>query len=186
MPDSKGGGVETVLRTSVATLYSNLVTRPTGEAVRVAIERQIEGSRGRCLSVIDFTHVGVIDFSCADEVIAKLLKKYLGPDRPSDAFFVVQGVSEHYRDMIETVLERHNLVLVAVESDGAELWGRAPARLKDAWEQLDRMGRTEVDEFASARGLSTPAAESWLKRLALWRLAVPEGGAGYSSLTRHS
>ncbi len=40
------GGVETVVRTSVATLHSNLVTRPTGRAVRVAIERQIMEAGG--------------------------------------------------------------------------------------------------------------------------------------------
>ena len=60
--------VGSVLRqTLAANLYSNLVTRPTGRAVRSQIEHLIERSQ-RSLTVIDFTHVGMIDFSCADEV----------------------------------------------------------------------------------------------------------------------
>lgn len=182
MHSSMGGGFEKVFRTSVATLYSNLVTRPTGQAVRVAIEGQIEESRGPCLSVLDFSHVGVIDFSCADEVIAKLLIKYQAPDRPSDTFFIVQGASEHHKDLIETVLERRNLAVVAVAAEGPELWGSAPARLRAVWEDLGRMGQTMADELATVRGVSTPVASSWLRRLAAWRLAVPQGSERYSSL----
>lgn len=176
------GGVETVFRTSVATLYSNLVTRPTGRAVRIAIERQIQRTRGTCLSVLDFSHVGVIDYSCADEVIAKLLKKYRQPDRPVDAFFIVQGVSEHQRDQIEGALERNNLLLVAVESDRRALWGRAPTRLRGAWDCLDELGRALPHEFASARGLSDSTATSWLKKLVSYRVALAEGPDRFCSL----
>lgn len=175
-------GVKTVLRTSVASLHSNLVTRPTGCAVRLAIEQQILQAGGVCLSILDFSGVGIIDFSCADEVIAKLLRKYMKPDRPAEAFFVVRGVSAHHRDPIEAVLERHSLLLVAVESGGSALWGPAPARLRRAWDCLDRLGRAVPDDFASARGLSNPTACSWLKRLASWRLAVPDGGECFCSL----
>jgi hypothetical protein len=175
-------GVETVLRTSVAMLYSNLVTRPTGRAVRGAIEKQIEETRGPCLSILDFSHVGVIDFSCADEVIAKLLVKYRSPDRPSEAFFVVQGASEHHRDLIESVLQRYNLLLVALDSEQPVLWGSAPTRLRRAWEHLDELGRAEPGEFASTRGMSALAAGSWLRRLVNWRVAIPEGREHFSSL----
>ena len=177
-----GGGFENVFHTSVATLYSNLVTRPTGKAVRFAVEQQIEDSPGPCLSVLDFSQVGVIDFSCADEVIAKLLMKYQAADRPLDAFFVVQGASEHHRDLIESVLQRHNLALVAVDSEGSKLWGAAPSRLREVWEHLDRKGRTVVEDLATDRGVSEPVASSWLRRLAAWRLAVAEGQESYASL----
>lgn len=182
MRSGVGGNVRTVLRTSVATLYSNLVTRPAGATVRAAIERQIEESRAPCLSIIDLTHVGVLDLSCADEVIAKLLYKYRRPDRPAEAFFVVQGASEHHRDLIETVLERRRLALVAMDDRGPALLGRAPARLKETWQHLDRLGQTAVSRFASDRGVAEPVASSWLRRLSNWRLAVWDGSAGYASL----
>ncbi len=176
------GGVETVVRTSVATLYSNLVTRPTGRAVRVAIERQIMEAGGVCLSILDFTHVGVVDFSCADEVVAKLLLKYSRPERPAEAYFLASGIAEHHREPIESVLQRHNLLLVTVKSDGRALWGPAPARLRRAWNSLDRLGRAFAHEFASTGGLSQSTARSWLKRLVASRVAVPDGEDCFCSL----
>jgi len=175
-------GFHTVLHTTVATLFSNLVTRPTGRAVRFAIEERIEQSGGTCLSVLDFSRVGIIDFSCADEVVAKLLKKYKLADRPSDAFFVVTGVAEHHREPIETVLRRHNLLVVAIDEDRPVLWGPAPARLRWVWDWLNRLGRAVPDDLAAAHGLTARAAGSWLNRLVNWRLAVPDAGEGYSSL----
>ncbi|UCC73285.1 MAG: hypothetical protein JSV86_01590 [Gemmatimonadota bacterium] len=177
-----GKVVDSVVHTSVATFYSNLVTRPTGRAVRSAIEEQLQGGRGRCVSVLDFSQVGVLDFSCADEVIAKLLRRYLRSDRPSDAFFIVQGVLEHHRDPIDAVLRRHNLLLVAVESGRPALWGPAPGRLRAAWDCLDRMGRLGASEFASTYGVNQATASSWLRRLVNWRVAVPESFDSFSSL----
>jgi hypothetical protein len=177
------GGVSTVLRTSVATLYSNLVTRPTGRAVRLAIERQVREAEGASLAVLDFTHVGIVDFSCADEVIAKLLRKYVRTDRPADAFFLAQGVSEHHRDPIETTLRRHGLLLVAMDVDGRRrLWGAAPGRLREAWSHLDALGRALPDDFATDRGLSRATARSWLQRLVSGRVAVVDELGGVCTL----
>ena len=73
-----------VLRETVSCeLYSNLVTRPTGAAVRAQIEALLRDS-DRVLAVIDFTHVRMIDFSCADEVVAKLLLRYCDDLPPRD------------------------------------------------------------------------------------------------------
>jgi hypothetical protein len=185
--EGKPGGVDTVLHTSVATLYSNLVTRPTGRAVRFAIgqqiEQQIERSGCNCLSILDFSQVGIIDFSCADEIIAKLLNKYRGPDRSNEAYFVLQGVEEHHKEPIETVLERHNLLLVTVDKGHPSLWGPAPMRLRSAWDRLSRVGRAFTGDFAAAAGLNARAANSWLNRLVSLRVAVPDGSDCYSSLS---
>lgn len=177
-----GCGVETVLHTSVATFYSNLVTRPAGQAVRGAIEAQLREAGGPSLSILDFSQVRVIDFSCVDEVIAKLLRKYQRSDRPSDAFFVVMGLSCEHRELVETVLQRQKLLVVALEDDRPALWGPAPTRLRRAWDCLDELGRAVAPDFAHARGVRVATASAWLKRLASWRLAVPVGSERFSSL----
>jgi hypothetical protein len=184
-PASRGSGcgIEAVLHTSVATLYSNLVTRPTGHAVRHAIEQQIAEAGGACLSILDFSQVGVLDFSCADEIIAKLLAKYRNSDRPCEAFFVLQGVAEHHKEPIETVLQRRNLLLVAVEHGRPVLWGPAPVRLRKAWEWLGRTGRTFSDQFALAEGLNQNTASAWLRRLVNWRVAILEESDCFASLS---
>ncbi len=177
-----GRGVPTVLHTSVATLYSNLVTRPTGRAVRLAIERQIQDASGACLSILDFSHVGVIDYSCADEVIAKLLLRYEPSDRPAEAYFIVQGVSDAHRDPIEDVLRHHGLLLVASKPGSTALWGPAPDRLRRAWHGLAQRGHVSANEFATDWGLSRDTASSWLRRLAERRVAITDVGSRYVSL----
>ncbi|HJX27424.1 MAG TPA: hypothetical protein VJ885_05895, partial [Thermoanaerobaculia bacterium] len=54
-------------RRSITSLFSSLVTRPTGRAVRTGVESQIaemEGERSVCLSVLDFSQARVLDYSC--------------------------------------------------------------------------------------------------------------------------
>ena len=115
--------VSSVLRQTVSCeLYSNLVTRPTGDAVRTQIEALLADSRERSLTVIDFSHVGMIDFSCADEVIAKLLLRYANAERTDrEAYFLFRGVTDDHWDAIETVLERHGLALVLETDEGARI-----------------------------------------------------------------
>ena len=64
--------VGSLLRRTVCDLYSNLVTRPTGAAVRKEIEVVLSGLEEPSLTVIDFSQVGLLDFSCAEEIVAKL------------------------------------------------------------------------------------------------------------------
>src|SRR5258705_10470578 len=61
----------------------------------------------------------MIDFSCADEVVAKLLLRSASAERGSrEAYFLFRGVTEDHWDAIETVLERHQLALVLETADG--------------------------------------------------------------------
>ena len=48
----------------------DLVTRPSGEKVRRRIERSIEEEAAGSVVGLDFSKIGVIDYSCADEVVA--------------------------------------------------------------------------------------------------------------------
>jgi hypothetical protein len=134
-------------------LYSNLVTRPTGAAVRTQIEALLMDSRERSLVVIDFSHVGMIDFSCADEVVAKLLLPYVAAERATgEAYFLFRGVTDDHWDAIETVLERHGLALVLETSDGARIVGTVDDGERFAWEKVYASGRMRAAELASVMG----------------------------------
>jgi hypothetical protein len=61
-----------LLREAAAAPYRNLVTRPTGAAVRIRIEEALAGSPGMT-ALLDFSGIELVDLSCADEVVAKLL-----------------------------------------------------------------------------------------------------------------
>lgn len=138
-----------VLRQTLsANLYSNLVTRPTGRAVRSQIELMLQ-STARSLTVIDFSHVSMIDFSCADEVIAKLLMQ-AEPDR--EAYFIFRGMTDDHWHAIEQVLERHGLALVAERDGVVELMGVLDDREVRAWEAVRRRGRAAAGELAGDLG----------------------------------
>ncbi len=166
--------VSSVLRQTLSCeLYSNLVTRPTGAAVRTQIEALLADSHERSLTVIDFSHVGMIDFSCADEVIAKLLLRYVAEERVErEAYFLFRGVTDDHWDAIETVLERHGLALVMETDDGARVVGIVNDGERVAWEKVYELGRTQPADLADALGSGPDHAARMLDGLHRRRLLM--------------
>jgi hypothetical protein len=104
-----------ILRQSVAGYYEDLVTRSTGRAVRERIEQQFLGAAGAAdqpIAIIDFTGVGCLDLSCADEIVAKLLR-----DRVR--VLVLRGMTDSHREVIEPVLETGGLLAFVADAAGA-------------------------------------------------------------------
>ena len=167
-------------RRSVTSLFSNLVTRPTGRAIRTGVESQLAEMEERevTLSILDFSQVRVLDYSCADEIVAKLLLRYVGDERPGEAFFVVRNVQEHHVEAIEAVLERHGLLLVAIQDEGdVALLGEADATQRAVWDALVRRGRASRADLADDTGVAREAVTAALAHLYLKRVAaVPVDG----------
>src|SRR5690606_17729226 len=138
-------------RRTVTSFYSNLVTRPTGRAVRMGVESQLaelDAGRNLCLSVLDFSQVNVLDYSCADEIVAKLLLRYLAPDRPADAYFVARGLQDHHREAVSEVLERHKLLLVTLNADRTSgLLGASNPFERTCWSALAARTCATVDDL---------------------------------------
>lgn len=174
-----------LVRRSVATLYSHLVTRPTGQALRLGIERQISELGALCVSVLDFTQVVVLDYSCADEMIAKLLQRYGGDDAEVRAYFVARAVDESHRQTIEAVLRRHDLALAAQLDDGsAALLGSVSEAEAAAWAALERLGAAPGEHIAEQVGDAGGEIDAALDRLARRRLVVRQRPTGaFVSLT---
>jgi hypothetical protein len=53
----------------------DLATRPSGNAVRERIEQVIKKEREGEIIALDFSRIGIIDYSCADEVVAILISR---------------------------------------------------------------------------------------------------------------
>jgi hypothetical protein len=132
--------VREVLQRSVANLYSHLITRPTGRAVRLAIENQLDELGRPALSLVDLSSVAILDYSCADEVVAKLILRAQGD--PAPTYFVFHGVREHHREPIESALERHTLAAVAeTGQDRFELLGSGSEVERLLWSRVEEEGR---------------------------------------------
>jgi hypothetical protein len=163
--------VGTVLRGTVCDLYSNLVTRPTGAAVRTAIERQVTEIGAPVVTTIDFSQVNLLDFSCADEIVAKLLLRYTSDDGPP-GYLTFRGIHEGHIDPIETVLERHALALVSWHEGEAELFGYVDDDERDHWLAVRDNGPLAADAVATLLDVPIAFAETQLERLARRRLIM--------------
>ena len=169
---------------AVASLYQrNLVTRQTGRAVRDGIERLIS-DRGEAIAVVDFRDVAVIDFSCADEVVAKLV---MGPDGeeglPGLRFVLIRGVHEHHLDPVEGALRRRGLA-VSAERIGGEpvLLGEVEPEAVAAWRMLSDCGRIRSEELARLMGVEPDSCDTLLCEL-LRRRLVRRSGDSFESLS---
>ncbi len=165
--------VSSVLRRTVCDLYSNLVTRPTGVAVRRAIEEALAGQREPNVTIIDFTQVNLLDFSCADEVVGKLLDAYRHADGCPQTYFLIRGVHDGHLEAIEAVLERYDLAVI-VEDDrgGVRLVGTLDDGARRAWHVVHRRGRVEPQELEEELGEPSDTAarvldDLWARRLVM-------------------
>ncbi|HUG42105.1 MAG TPA: hypothetical protein VMM12_16675 [Longimicrobiales bacterium] len=162
-----------LVRKSVATLYSHLVTRPTGQALRLGIESQITELGTVCLTVLDFSEVVVLDYSCAEETLAKLIQRFQREDRPAEAFFLLRGIDDRHRETIEAVLGRQGLAIAAEPADGeATVIGQISARELATWRALEALGRAPAAEVAARVGAPEPEIEEILESLARRRVVA--------------
>lgn len=143
-----------VLARSVGTPHSDLVTRATGVKVRSSIEAELSARPAGAAVVLDFSSVRVLDCSCADEVVAKLvLQRTHGPR--GDVRFVIRGLAEGQAEEIDHVLRRRRLALVAEEPGRRpRLLGEVEPSAAAAWEVLSERGSAAAEEVALVLSLA--------------------------------
>lgn len=99
---------------------SDLVTRPSGQVIRERIERDFAKEREGEVIALDFLNIGIIDYSCADEVIAKLISRLLGGEY-GDKYILLKGLNDNQKENIEVALERKDLAVMAEMMDGGKV-----------------------------------------------------------------
>jgi hypothetical protein len=168
-----------LLRETALSPYGNLVTRPTGAAVRTRIEDTL--ARSDCLTaLLDFSDIELLDFSCAEEIVAKLL---LAQALPQPRFVVLRGLRDDQHDAIAQVLTHHRLAVAALIADGEPmLLGWVSPDTRDAFACLYRLGRACAGDLAGALGWPEPRASEALEALTRHRLVRPEGDLRYRLL----
>jgi len=174
--------VGSVLRRTVCDLYSNLVTRPTGAAVRREIETVLLGLDSPSLTVIDFSQVGLLDFSCADEVVGKLLDGVRRQVIVTDAYVLVRGVRDDHLEAIEAVMQRYDLAVIVEAEDGAwHVVGSLSEKMRRALDAVHQCGRALPADLAARLEEPASAVTESLDELCARRLVMRDEGA-YISL----
>ena len=105
--------VHSVLQESSAGVYTDLVTRPTGRVVREGIQRVFAAGGGvPILARMDFNGVGCMDYSCADEIVARLVREW-------PAVLLLRNLTDGHREAIQPVLAAHGLAVLVELPDGS-------------------------------------------------------------------
>jgi hypothetical protein len=163
--------VERLLRESVETPYCDLVTRSTGRLVRTSIQQAMAAGESR-VTLLDFSEVGLVDLSCADEVIAKLLL-----EAPGERYLVLQGLREEQLEAIEHVLVHHDLAALVLDQVGGNSRpvGRVTPDLHTAFLTLQTGGPATAGTLAERTGWTPAYAIELLEALRRLRLVQIEG-----------
>jgi hypothetical protein len=134
----------------------DLTTRPSGNAVRERIEQVIKQEREGEIIALDFSRIGIIDYSCADEVVANI---------------ILTGLNENQRENIEVALERRDLaVMASLENGRKTVLGNLNNYLKETLEYIVNKGKITAKEFSVIRQLEANTSGTRLLNLHKKRL----------------
>jgi hypothetical protein len=174
--------VSDLFREATGSAISHLVTRETGAAVRAAIAERLQSlDRGGVLT-LDFSGVGIIDFSCADECLAKLVLR-LSAGEYGEKYLCLTGLGESQRENIQVALERKKLPALLLGAGSAwECLGTLTPHLRETLRLVAERSGMSARELADLLGLELTAASTRLINLHRHRLVrrrerpMAEGG----------
>jgi hypothetical protein len=99
---------------------NDLVTRRSGQIIRDRIERDILKEEIGTIIALNFSKIGVIDYSCSDEIVAKLISRLLGGEY-GERYIALIGLNENQKENIEVALERKGLAVTALMNNGGRV-----------------------------------------------------------------
>ncbi len=160
---------------------SDLVTRPSGQVIRGRIEKKIEAEKNGEVIALDFSEIGIIDYSCADEVVAKLISRLWGNEY-GDRYIILTGLNENQKENIEVALERKDLAVIARFKDGKEiLLGNLNNYLRETLEVVITKDRIRTKDLSEIMNLEANTSGTRLlnlhkKRLVMRNEEIKDGG----------
>jgi len=149
---------------------SDLVTRQSGQMIRSRIEVDIAKEENGAVIAFDFSKVGIIDYSCADEIVAKLMSRLLGGEY-GNRYFILTGLSDSQEENIEVALERKGLAIAAEKRNGEKiLLGSLNNYLKETLDLIIKEGRLTAKELSQVMNLEANTSGTRLLNLHKKRL----------------
>jgi len=148
----------------------DLVTRPSGQAIRERIERDMENESNGTVVALDFSKIGVIDYSCADEIVTKLLSRLLSGEY-GDKYLLLTGLNENQKENIEVALERKDLAIMGELRDGNRIvLGNLNSYLKDTFDFIVKKKKVTSKDLADAKKIEANTSGTRLLNLSKKRL----------------
>ncbi|MBI5099665.1 MAG: STAS-like domain-containing protein [Nitrospirae bacterium] len=149
---------------------SDLVTRWSGRVIRERIERDITEEDNGEVIALDFSKIGVIDYSCADEIVAKLISRLLSNEY-GDKYILLTGLNDNQKENIEVALERKDLAVAAEMRDGMRiLLGALNNYLINTLDVIQKKGKITAKELSEIKKIEANTSGTRLLNLHKKRL----------------
>src|SRR4030066_1710364 len=142
-----------ILKEELQNGSKDIVTRQSGQVIRSRIERDIEKEKNGAVIALDFSNIGIIDYSCADEIVAKLVSRLLSGEY-GDKYIILTGLNENQKENIEVALERKELAVIANMRDGKQvLLGSLNNYLKETLNLIVKKSKITASELSKTMKL---------------------------------
>jgi len=127
---------------------TDLATRHTGQVIRRRIEKAIKDEKDEELIALDFSKIGIVDYSCADEVVVKLISRLLSGEY-GNKYLLLTGINDNQKENIEVALEKRGLAIMAQLKNGKRtLLGKLNNYLRETLKLIEKNEKITAKELS--------------------------------------
>ena len=142
--------------------------RSRGVRTRETLERILREAE-EVVWVLDFTGTGSVDFSWADEVVAKMVSR-LWSNEYGEKFLVLKSLSPSQTENIGVALERKKLAVLTIGPSGWQVVGSLNNYLVHTLQQVMKKRQLTLREFSEEEGIGMNTSGTRLLNLYKKRL----------------
>ena len=151
--------------------------RLRGGRIREALEK-ILGEEKRSLRVVlDFSGMGSIDFSWADEVVAKMISRLWGGEY-GEKFLVLKNLDSSQAENIDVALERKRLAILVTGPQGWRIVGSLNNYLIHTLNRVMKKKQLTLRQLSEEEGIGMNTSGTRLLNLYRKRLVARVEGPG--------
>jgi hypothetical protein len=163
------------LKKLTCTLLKNgsreMTGRSRGIRIREALEKILGEEKGALRIVLDFSGMGPIDFSWADEVVAKMTSR-LWSGEYGEKFLVLKNLNPSQAENISVALERKKLAVLATGPEGWRIIGSLNNYLRHTLNRVMKKRQLTLRELSEEEGIEMNTSGTRLLNLYKKRLVV--------------
>ena len=150
--------------------------RSRGIRIREGLERILGEEKGSVCVILDFSGMGSVDFSWADEVVAKMISR-LWSGEYGEKFLLLKNLSPSQAENIGVALERKKLAVLATGAEEWQLIGSLNNYLIHTLTRVMKRKQLTLRELSEEEGIEMNTSGTRLLNLYKKRLVVRIEGA---------
>lgn len=158
--------------------------RTRGVKVRGFLERLLRAEDGALLVLLDFSGVGPIDFSWADEVVAKMISR-LWSGEYGEKYLVLKGLNASQFENISVALERKRLAALVTGAEGWKIVGSLNNYLAQTLNTIMEKRHLTLRQLSEEEGIGMNTSGTRLLNLYKKRLVVRGEGSSRAKEDSH-